>query len=176
MSLLLATTVGTCTSGWSNVVTLYDCINCNSVTSYTTITTSFTAIASQTRIAFAFEQDKGCFGVDNISVQQSSTPGVELLQNPSFETGDFTGWTYCNATNPTDTGRVISTATAVPCAGPTGRVQNGNFAFYEISQGSDASYLSQVFNTIAGSSYTITFWFYKIGPGQGNNVNVTISI
>lgn len=162
--------------GWSNFTTLYDCGNCNSLTSYTQFTHSFTATSTRTRISFAFQQDKSCFGLDDVSIQRVLTPGTELLQNNGFETGELTGWTYCNATNPTGTTEVVSGSTSVSCGGPFGRVKVGNFAFYESSIGADASYLSQIVNTTIGDAYTVSYWFYKIGPGQGNNLNVMISI
>ena len=171
-----ATPIRTCTMGWNNFTTLYDCGNCSSLMSYTQLTRNFTAISPRSRISFVFQQDKGCFGLDDVSVRSVSAPITEVLQNNGFETGGFTAWTYCNATNSTGSSQVISSSTNVSCGGATGRVNSGSFAFYETSQGDDASYLSQLFNTTIGEVYTVSYWFYKIGPGQGNNLNVMISL
>ena len=69
---------------------------------------------------------------------------TNLVTNPGFETGDFTGWTlggncslFCNVT------------TTMP--------HSGNFSAQLGPVGSDGT-LSQTISTVAGDTYTFSFW------------------
>lgn len=73
----------------------------------------------------------------------------QLVQNPGFETGDFTHWTL-NDTS----GQSQVFGNAGP---PNFLVHSGNYQAFLTSSGSP-SYLSQSIPTVAGQFYQISFW------------------
>jgi hypothetical protein len=70
---------------------------------------------------------------------------VNIVNNPGFETGDFTGWTVNDPSNFTNVGSNPLFA------------HSGNFHANLGAQGLTGS-LSQSLTTVAGTSYTLSFW------------------
>jgi hypothetical protein len=81
---------------------------------------------------------------------------ANLLTNPGFETGDFTGWTLSGNTGFTG----VSTGTA----------HSGTFAAFLGAVGS-LDFLSQTVPTTPGQSYAISFWLLSDG-GTPNEFDV----
>ncbi|MGA2197677.1 MAG: PEP-CTERM sorting domain-containing protein [Bryobacteraceae bacterium] len=82
-----------------------------------------------------------------------------LVTNPGFETGDFTGWTMGGNFEDTE---VVSGAFYVYTGAEEG-------TFYGVlgPVGSDAT-LSQTFADTLGTSYTFSFWLNAVGDGPSD--------
>lgn len=77
---------------------------------------------------------------------------ANLINNPGFETGDFTGWT----TTPAASGSLFGVDPFVAHSGSYGAFFGG------VTVGSYDS-ISQTFATTAGSFYTVSFWLENLG-------------
>ena len=75
-----------------------------------------------------------------------------LVNNPGFETGDFTGWTPGGNFG----------FNGVTCPGPSSIVHSGNCAGFFGPVGTPGT-LSQDVATTAGQDYNIDFWLQAIG-------------
>jgi PEP-CTERM motif len=73
---------------------------------------------------------------------------TNLIVNPGFETGDFTGWTIGGNSDPT--------AFGVLCLGGA-LVAEGNCSAYSSAIGAPVTF-SQTFATIVGQSYEVDYW------------------
>jgi len=82
-----------------------------------------------------------------------------LINNGSFETGDFTGWTTGGNFEATE---VVSGSFYVYTGG-----QQGNFYAVLGPVGSDGT-LSQTFNDVAGQQYTFSFWLAAVGDNPSD--------
>jgi len=82
-----------------------------------------------------------------------------LINNGSFETGDFTGWT--TGGNFEATG--VTTGPFYAYSG----AEDGSYYVYLGPVGSDAT-LSQTFTTTAGAQYNISFWFASVGDNPSD--------
>ena len=111
-----------------------------------------------------------------------------LLANPGFETGDFTGWTV---TPNTPTYGVAVAGTDIPGAffGPMSVIVNsGTYAGYGLvcdflvagncipsGDAGDNLTLEQTVDLVAGQTYHIGFWFGNpISTALGNSSNITV--
>ena len=74
---------------------------------------------------------------------------ANLITNPGFETGDFTGWTQLN-------GNVVGTFAGVA-------PHSGNF---QAGFGAPGGSLSQSVATTPGASYTVSFFLALVSAGQ----------
>jgi len=79
-----------------------------------------------------------------------------LVTNPGFETGDFTGWTQSGNTG----------FTGVNCGG---YVHSGDCAAYFGPVGSEGYLFQTIIPTNPGSLYDINFWLWH--PSSGGNQN-----
>jgi hypothetical protein len=77
---------------------------------------------------------------------------TNLINNGSFETGDFTGWSLGGDTDFTG---VVGNFSGV-------NPEDGNFQAYLGSVGSDTT-LSQTFSDVAGQTYTTSLWMASFG-------------
>src|SRR5262249_39383110 len=84
----------------------------------------------------------------SLSVGHEQSPGTNLVANPGFETGNFTGWTQGGNT----------AATTVSGPAP----HSGNDAANLGPVGSDGT-LSQNVTTVVGQSYIFSFWLQNDG-------------
>jgi VPDSG-CTERM motif len=80
-----------------------------------------------------------------IGLAQSWRANANLVQNPGFETGDLTGWTFTPAASGSDQ-RV---------GGPA---HTGQYAWQAGSVGGLDDYISQNLTTIPGDTYQIGYW------------------
>ena len=114
---------------------------------YSQFSTTFTATAANTVIAFAFQDDPGYLGFDNASV--SAAGGPNLLVNSGFETGNTSGWTTFQQPGTIDDGFVTkSFAGLTPASGSYFWVDGA-------TNGYDG--LQQTIATTIGATYTIAF-------------------
>ncbi len=133
------------------------------------------AIATQTRITFAFREDTGYFALDDVSVRSTSAPAIELLTNGGFETGNLSSWIYCNPAGSSYPGTLEQTSSNFYAEGHTYAAHGGNYYYLDGAVG-QADYLSQIVATNIGQTYNISFWLYNYGSGTNSNVNIIISI
>ncbi len=83
----------------------------------------------------------------------------DLINNGSFETGDFTGWT--TGGNFEDSSVVSGPFYVYPGA------EDGQFYAVLGPVGSDGT-LSQTFATTVGAQYTFSFWFASVGDNPSD--------
>ena len=82
--------------------------------------------------------------------------GTDLVVNPGFETGDFTGWTLSGANSSPDDNGVYYGVDTVDA-------HSGNYGAYLGSLGGILD-LSQLISTVPGDTYSISFWLSET-PG-----------
>jgi hypothetical protein len=112
-------------------------------------TTTMTATSNVSTLAFTSVDGAGdgySPFLDDVSVQ-AVTLGTNLVQNPGFETGDFTDWTLSG-----NLSRAMVNAGGVHFSGNYS-ASFGNYA--------PLAYLSQTVPTIPGHSYAFSFWLYR---------------
>lgn len=96
----------------------------------------------------------------------STALAQNLLTNPSFETGDFTGWTV----DPFGAGRTQATTYqgSYCCQGAT--PPDGTFAAAFGGGGATDGEIAQVFATNVGQTYTGSLQYAGVGGGDANIV------
>jgi PEP-CTERM motif len=93
-----------------------------------------------------------------------SARAVELVQNPGFETGDFTNWTQFGDTS----------FSGVSTSSPDGTFpHSGNFLAYFGPTSAMGGIQQNIGGTIAGNLYNISFWLANSEPGTNNAALVT---
>ena len=102
------------------------------------------------------------------------TPGVELIANNGFETGNLNSWTYCNPAGATSAGAVKATTDYLFCEGVYYQAKLGSYYYYDGAVG-NIDYLYQVFNTEVGQTYTVSYWLFNLGSGTASNAYVMVS-
>ncbi|CAF1382332.1 unnamed protein product [Rotaria sordida] len=136
----------------------------SSMMTTSTISTT-TAIANVTRITFAVRRDSGYFGIDDVSIRNAAAPGIELLSNGGFETGDFSSWIHCVQSGSLATGSVQSTSSGITY-GSYNFVARSGFYYYLGGATVNAEYLSQTFPSIIGNTYIFSFAYVYAGNGS----------
>ncbi|UJR17407.1 hypothetical protein I4U23_004302 [Adineta vaga] len=159
--LILAITSNICTSMITGIEIVASCYPCATFTNYGPFSYNYTAISNFTRIAFAFRRQTGYFALDNISVQDFTALGTELIVNGDFETGDLTSWAYCDQNNVTSTGGVQSTFSD----GSFNYFPKTGTHYYVGGSILAADYIMQTFPTIIGHKYRVFLW--AMHPGSG---------
>ena len=84
---------------------------------------------------------------------------ANLIVNPGFETGDFTGWT----TTPAASGSAFAVVPA--------NAHSGTYAVSFAATGTDLDAISQTFATTPGTRYNLSFWLEIVN--QNNEFRVT---
>lgn len=123
-------------------------------------------------INFAMQADEGqnrYWLLDNVSINRTNT-NTNILVNGNFEAGDLRGWIqYC--------------ATSTNCAGASffGRISNttcymGTFCYVDkCDTNSRWDYLSQLFTTVIGESYILSFYLRTFSSGGGRLAYVSLT-
>jgi hypothetical protein len=149
---------------------------------YQHYTISFVATSSASFISFAFREDPGFFGLDDVSV--TSGGGSNLIVNGDFESGPIggsapSGWTYLNEFAATFSGEVAGYTSPFPHSGIC-YYYDGSVQAYDV--------ITQQIPTTIGHTYDIGFWlidssglttFQRLSDnGQpdtlGNGVNLVV--
>jgi hypothetical protein len=110
--------------------------------------------------------------LDDVSVVDVTAPGVQLLQNPSFDnsTTTLTGWNqWCTSTCPsgsTNAGKVTS--------GPN--CTSSNCYVDHCYGGNSIDFLSQTILATIGDVYTISFWIFDYGTGPNGLTRAYVDI
>ncbi|CAF1433851.1 unnamed protein product [Rotaria sordida] len=146
----------------------------SSMMTTSTISTT-TAIANVTRITFAVRRDSGYFGIDDVSIRNAAAPGIELLSNGGFETGDFSSWIHCVQSGSLATGSVQSTSSGITY-GSYNFVARSGFYYYLGGATVNAEYLSQTFPSIIGNTYIFSFAYVYAGNGSLNSGDFLLSV
>ena len=138
------------------------CGSCAAFPVYVQFIYNYTAIANRTRIAFAFRRETRHFALDDISIQDYTVLGTEILVNGDFETGSLSPWLYCNQFNASSTGGVKPTFI------DTGFIYFPKSGTYYYVGGSTTAtdYIIQTFPTQIGHLYKVSMW--GMYPGTGN--------
>ncbi|CAF3495472.1 unnamed protein product [Rotaria sp. Silwood1] len=84
-------------------------------------------------------------------------------------------WTYCNPSGATAAGTVEANSNNFKFWNYLYQAQSGNYFYTDVAVGA-ADYLSQIFSTTIGTTYTISYWLYNIGTGTRSSADVIISI
>lgn len=150
------------------------CTSCPDIPSYQQYSYTYTAIATSTRLAFALREDDGYFALDDISVRSVTAPSVELLTNGGFETGSYSPWLYCNPSGASDSGTLKRTSNNFNYGAYTYAAHGGSYYYLDGAVGS-ADYISQIFSTTIGQTYTISFWMYNQGSGSNSDARIILS-
>ena len=100
---------------------------------------------------------------------------VELLGNGGFETGTFPSWTYCSPSGVTASGVLEKTSDNFVYNSATYAAHSGIYYYLDGAAGG-SDYLSQMFPTIIGETYNISFWLFNSGGGSNSNFNIILSI
>lgn len=120
---------------------------------------SYTALSSRPILVFGFRGFGSSINyLDGVSLVDNTSPAVEILQNPSFESSSSTlpGWvTWCqaNCAGSNDEGQVT---------GSSCRLGSGSLCYKDACQ-MNGDYLGQSFAAIVGRTYTISFWLQMTG-------------
>ncbi|CAF1492929.1 unnamed protein product [Adineta steineri] len=145
----------------------------NAETTYTRYNYSFWANHSSATLSFIITGEGGGGAVhywllDEISVNHTNA-NADVLINGDFETGNFSGWTqYCNMDpNCKDktTGNYAHTVTN-PCYA-------GAYCVYDSCKNTD--YLEQLFSTVAGDYYIISYYL-RIEPDAGGPLQMYVTL
>lgn len=103
------------------------------------------------------------YTLDSVSVVDTSSPSIELLDNPGFDnsSGALNGWNqWCDA----NCGGNQGTAVVIKTTG----CQSNKCLSINCSGGPTAVYiLTQTFSATIGRVYNITFWLKYSGGGGG---------
>jgi hypothetical protein len=120
-------------------------------TSYTLYTYSFTANRTAVNLAFAMKGDHvGTYiwQLDNVSVNHTNA-STDVLINGGFEMGNLTGWTqFCNTASNCIAGYYSHVV--------TNSCYSGTYCIYDGCKNYD--YLEQVFPTVIGDYYLISYY------------------
>ncbi len=123
-------------------------------TSYTRYSTSFVANQARTVLTFVFRHDPGFFAFDDVTMVDQSSPSVNLVRNPGFESTsagyDPAGWSGFVQSGITYQGVV---ATSLADLGPN---SGANFWADGATGGYDG--LDQTLATIVGHTYDVGFF------------------
>jgi len=153
---------------------LASCYPCPTFIPYITFVSTYTATANVARIAFAYQRQNYYFALDTISVRDIATPNTEILTNGGFETGDLTGWTYCNQNNGSITGGVKAN-NSFSYSNFTYYPQSGSY-YYLAGNIIAADYITQSFPTTNGHTYNISLWTMFPGSGNFTSANLFIGV
>jgi acyl-coenzyme A thioesterase PaaI-like protein len=127
--------------------------------SYTQYTYTYTATMAETWLTFEFRHDPSYWDLDDVSVTNAG--GTNLIVNGGFETGSLSPWTLGGTSGLQNSGTV-----------ETGHAHAGTYSYVDGSvDGTDGIY--QGFSTVAGQTYTISFWLANneatTGTGNGED-------
>jgi hypothetical protein len=122
-------------------------------------------------VTFVFRHDPGYFGFDAASVLDATTPGGNLLLNPSFEIGAPTvsgggvpGWTYFEQAGLVDLGYPVLGFEAASGTNGLSAFSGGYFWDDGATGGYDG--IDQTFATTIGDTYDISFYLSEINSND----------
>ena len=138
--------------------------------SWRQFSSTYVANTTLSYLSFGFETDnKRTFWLDGVSVVDTTTPGVQLLVNPSFEnsTSDLTGWTVqqgcCNS--------------AAAQINHTSCINGSNCLQYLCGPENTFSFIGQNFTTVLGHNYNISYYLKtSVSGGTSQPTWCTVSI
>jgi hypothetical protein len=134
---------------------------------YVQYSVDFTASSTMTNVSFAFRNDPGFFGLDDVTLLNKTTSTPVPVVNGGFESGIVgnnapVGWTYLNTFGAAFSG-IVQTAAGAGIPAHTGT----NLYYDGATQAYDG--ITQGFATIVGDTYTVSFWLIN----QNKNLALT---
>jgi hypothetical protein len=146
-------------------------------TSWAQYTYNRTANTTALTLMFGFRGDAAGGGqrywyLDDVSVVDVTAPGIQLLQNPSFEnsTTALTGWNqWCTSTCPSGSTNAGQVASGSNC-------KSSNCYMDHCYGGGAIDFLSQTILATIGHVYTISFWIFDYGSGPNGATNAYVDV
>jgi PEP-CTERM motif len=136
---------------------------------YTSYTANFVAAGSTTDLTFAFRDDPGFIGFDDVSLTDTTTSTAVPILNGAFELGN-TGsglpvdWTFDNVFG-AEFGGLVAAGSSGHCSNLG--AHSGSNLWCDGAVGSyDA--IDQIVATTVGNAYAITYWAGVTGNAMGN--------
>ena len=111
------------------ITSIHHCDSCTQQLAYAPSSFNYIAIANITRITFALRRDSGYFGIDDVSIQNAAVPGIELLTNGGFESGNFSSWIHCVQIGSTSSGSIQSTLSGISYGSYTFVAHSGSYYY-----------------------------------------------
>lgn len=152
-------TANICLAGYTNSIQLLY-LNMTSYLNKNYYEMNFTSpnVTSLT-LMFSFRTDPNFWYLDNVVVANSS--GQQLLSNGNFEQGTLAKWVYCNPSNASYSGGIVSSSSYC----------YGSYCYRDGSVGA-FDYLSQNFTVNAYQTYTVGFY---VSIGSTFSVTMTFA-
>ena len=124
---------------------------------YSQYSASFVATSASTNLSFALREDPDFLGLDDITMEDTTTSTPVPIVNGGFESGVVgdnapVGWTYLNSFGASFAG-IVASATTQPSPGP----HSGSNYYYD---GAVQAYdgITQAIATTIDDDYTVSFW------------------
>jgi hypothetical protein len=154
----------------ASIVTMKD----DSNLAWNQYTYTYTATKVEPIVVFRMYMENNIYILlDDTSVVATADPSVQLLDNPDFQNSSSspTGWNlWCQSGCDTGSTGVI---TGSNCR--TSRCYKGQCTKGGNPNSIIAEYLVQTFSATIGQTYTLSFWFRRIGSG-GNPGDATFTV
>ena len=133
---------------------------------YTQRSVNFVAISNSLTVTFSWRDSTTDWLLDNITLMDVNKSS-DVLSNGDFETGNLTGWNYCNPNSSSSASRM----------GITGSPYNAKSGqqYYFGGPTTSADYLSQTIRSEESHLYRLSFWLGHVGASVSSSFRVTIS-
>jgi hypothetical protein len=156
--------MGTSASAQSHVLSLQN----SSMQPYTCYSYEVVPTDNTTWLTVLFREDPAFWGFDQVAL--TDTNGINVMVNGSFETGNLTGWMTVGQQGLEYSGYVASSSSspAETLSLDTSNPKDGNYYWVDGAVGG-VDGVAQAIPTIAGNTYTLSFWLAGDGTPDGSS-------